>query len=121
MPESSLELSGIVSRLERIERENCNLKRAAVVAVLITSAIFLMGQAKPNRTIEAEEFVLKDSTGKRLALLANTFGNGQLVLYGPQGAMASIGAGPNGSFVMLNTSARESAAVALALGGDNRP
>lgn len=63
MPKEKLELNEILARLEKVESENRILKRAGLVAVLLASVVFAMAQAKPNRTIEAEEFVLRDASG----------------------------------------------------------
>jgi hypothetical protein len=53
-----------MSRLERVEKENRRMKQAALGVVVIVCSVFLMGQVRPNRTIEAQRFVVKDSNGK---------------------------------------------------------
>jgi len=68
--EQSAELSNILARLGRVERENRRLKRMAVGVLVLAGAVILMGQARPsNRTIEAERFVLKDASGRIRARL----------------------------------------------------
>jgi hypothetical protein len=61
MAEEKLELGEILARLEKVERQNRILKLAGSLLVLLASMGFVMGQGKPNRTIEADEFVLKDA------------------------------------------------------------
>ena len=66
----------ILARPEAVERQNQFLKRAMFAAALLASAVFLMEQAKPHqRTIEAEQFILRDTTGKPRARLEMSFGN----------------------------------------------
>jgi hypothetical protein len=64
MDEQTPGLGAIVSRLERVERENRRLRQAGLVALLVAVAVVLMGQGRPRRTVEAERFVLKDESGK---------------------------------------------------------
>ena len=61
-PEAS-DWQAVVERLEKLENQNRRLKQAGAVALIIAAAILLMGQASPNRTVEANEFILKDSSG----------------------------------------------------------
>ena len=61
MAEEKLELGEILARLEKVERQNRILKLAGSLLVLLASMGFVMGQGKPNRTIEADGFVLKDA------------------------------------------------------------
>lgn len=63
------ELQIIMARLERVEEQNRNLKRIVVVLLVTASAVALMGQGRPKRTVEAEEFVLKDAVGRVRARL----------------------------------------------------
>jgi len=56
--------TAVVERLEKLERQNRRLKQMGAVALLIAAAVLLMGQASPNRTVEANEFVLRDGNGK---------------------------------------------------------
>ena len=55
--------TAVVERLEKLERQNRRLKQAGAVALILAAAVLLMGQASPNRTVEANEFVLKDESG----------------------------------------------------------
>ena len=69
MSEQAIELSTIVTRLERVERENRWLKLAGVVLLLGAGALVLMGQAQASRTVEAQRFILRDQEGKIIAEL----------------------------------------------------
>ena len=60
----------IEDRIARLERENRRLKVGALLGLLVIVAVFIMGQARPPRVLEAEAFVLRDSTGVRLAQLS---------------------------------------------------
>ncbi|HET8577589.1 MAG TPA: hypothetical protein VFO18_10850 [Methylomirabilota bacterium] len=65
-------LDQLMERLDRLERWNRRLGAMLVAALLGTVATLLMGQAPPHRsprTLEAEEFVLRDSRGQIRAML----------------------------------------------------
>jgi hypothetical protein len=64
MHRETMELDDLLSRLERVEKENRRVKRITITGLLVLSSAFFMGQARPSRTIEAEKFVVKDSNGK---------------------------------------------------------
>jgi hypothetical protein len=81
MTPPTLDLAAVVARLEKVERENRRLKFAGAVPFLLLTAVLVMGQAPPKgRTLEAEEFVLRDSAGTRLAVLDVTDGSPALSL-----------------------------------------
>jgi hypothetical protein len=63
----SAEFQVVHERLEKVERENRTLKRFGLAILLIVAAAVAMGQARPNRTVEAENFVLKDPSGRMRA------------------------------------------------------
>src|SRR5437773_1783635 len=69
------ELKTISERLEKLERENRRLKRAAMASLLIAASIIFMGQAQRRRTLEAESFILKDANGRPRGELAMDFGS----------------------------------------------
>lgn len=64
------ELQAITERVQKLERENRWLKRAGLSVLMLAAAALLMGQARPSRTVEANEFVLKDAVGKVRARLS---------------------------------------------------
>jgi hypothetical protein len=60
----------IHARLEKLEKENRRIKRMGIVAMVLASVLFISGQAKMNKVVEANEFVLKDGNGKARARLS---------------------------------------------------
>jgi hypothetical protein len=59
------ELSVIFARLDALERQNRRFKRIGTTIVLLAvSATLLMGQARTTKVLEANEFVLRDPSGK---------------------------------------------------------
>ena len=51
-------------RVERLERENRRLKRAGLVALALAAVLVLTGQARSSRVMEANRFVLRDTSGR---------------------------------------------------------
>lgn len=65
-------LDPLAPRLERLERECRRSRRTTLVVLVGAAAAILMGQAPPHRmpkSLEAEEFVLRDSRGQVRASL----------------------------------------------------
>ncbi len=91
MLQQSPELAEVVSRLDRVEKENRRMKRAAVGATVLVSSVLLMGQARPNtsKTIEAENFVVKDASGKVRATCGMNYSDrgGASLILGSDGKM----------------------------------
>jgi len=65
MPDQTSQLAAIMSRLERVEKENRRMKQVALGVLVIAGSVILMGQARPNKnkTIEAERFIVRDERG----------------------------------------------------------
>ena len=81
MTESTPDL--LRTRLDRLERESRRLKRATLVVIVGAAGVLLMGQISPHRwakTLEAEEFVLRDGRGQIRASLATTQGSSSTIL-----------------------------------------
>jgi len=91
-------------RLSRLERQNRNLKHAMILVVVGIAAVFMMGQAQPNKIakkIEAEKFILR----------------------GPNGAeRGSLGVAPNGHpyLVLLNRNGKPSVSLGKLYGHASR-
>ncbi len=81
------DLQTITERLGRIEKENRLLKRIGLVLLSVVAVAFVMGQARPARTLEATAFILKDETGMvRAKLFMDPTINGpSLSLYDSKG------------------------------------
>lgn len=85
MEEQTLELRGIISRLEKLENENRRLKKIGAALSVLAAVILAMGQAPSSRTIEAEKFVLKDATRNARAVLGMFLGEPTLTLSDAKG------------------------------------
>ncbi len=75
-PETS-NWQALTERVEKLEGQNRRLKQIGAVVLVIAAAVLLMGQASPNRTVEANEFILTDSGGRERAKL-------HMASYGPE-------------------------------------
>src|SRR5437879_6012790 len=58
------ELQDLAQRVERLERENRRLKRAGLVALALAAVLVLTGRARSSRVMEANRFVLRDTSGR---------------------------------------------------------
>lgn len=101
--------ANVEDRLQKLEVAHRRLKRLGTVLVFIISALFLMGQAAPKRTIEAEEIVLRDSSGNRRAMLYMRPGGASLAFLDANGTgRAAIGVFESGpSLVMSDQSGKQ--------------
>ncbi len=61
------EVAALTKRLTKLEKENRVLKQFGLVTVVLAAVFVVMGQARPQRTVEAERFVLKDDAGRTRA------------------------------------------------------
>jgi hypothetical protein len=105
MAEEKPDLTEILSRLERVESQNRTLKRGGMVAALLVAMVFIMGQARPNRTLRAESIKadtvdakvisLRDESGEQQVLLKST--PFPILLIGKQGNQVSLSNGTPGS------------------------
>jgi hypothetical protein len=64
-----LEIRDIARRVEKLEKQNRCLKQLWLAALIAAASVLVMGQARTKRTVEANEFVLKDGNGKARAKL----------------------------------------------------
>jgi hypothetical protein len=129
MDSSPSELQSLSIRVETLERQNRLLKRAGFALILLPVCLAVMGQAGSERTIEAQDFVLRDPTGiKRAELSMGKYGpfstgtNAVLQFFNSKGQPTSIvndgfvflvppenkkaapvGSSPFGAYVMLST------------------
>lgn len=65
---NSNDLSLLVQRLEKLERQNRFFKIAALLALLAVASAFSIA-ARPANIVTAERFVVQDSSGKTIATL----------------------------------------------------
>ena len=71
MESHSHDLEHIQARLLKLERQNRRFKQLGAALVVIITTVLMMGQAVPStKSIEAQEFILRDATGKIRAKLS---------------------------------------------------
>lgn len=70
MQTSTPDLQSLVTRVDKLERQNRLFKRGGLALLLAAATLILMGQARPSDTLEAHSFVLSDSSGIKRAELA---------------------------------------------------
>jgi hypothetical protein len=78
--------TSVLERLEKLEKQNRRIKRAGLAVMVFIGAALLSGQASVPWKIEAERFVLRDSTGKVRGELGMTGHGPLLTLYDNDGA-----------------------------------
>ena len=59
----------VMNRLERLEKQNRRIKQIGALALILIASVLLMGQASSKRTVEANQFMLKDTSGRLRATL----------------------------------------------------
>ncbi|MBI2816503.1 MAG: hypothetical protein HYX72_06160 [Acidobacteria bacterium] len=69
MEPGTSEGTALTARLERLEKQNRRMKQIGALALIVIGSVLLMGHASSKRTVEANEFKLKDSSGKVRAIL----------------------------------------------------
>jgi len=63
-------MDSVDARLEKLERENRRMKKVGIVSIVFVSSLFISGQAKTDKVVEANAFRLVDSAGKVRARLS---------------------------------------------------
>jgi len=76
----SPEVQTLIKRLEKLERQNQRLRRAACAALAVVTAFVMIGQAPASRTVSGNRFVLLDAQGRTRAELGLKDGSPGLVL-----------------------------------------
>jgi|SRR5215472_4050826 len=79
----------INARLEKLERENRRMKKTGTVGIVFASVLFISGQAKTDKVVEANEFRLMDSAGKVRALLSMIPSGPELSFYDDHGTVVA--------------------------------
>ena len=62
MESGTSEWTAVMNRLERLEKQNRRMKQIGALALVLIGAVLLMGQATPTKTVEANEFILRDTS-----------------------------------------------------------
>jgi len=81
MQTHDLAVLALANRVSKLEAQNHRLRVAGLAAVLLASAVLLMGQARTSRVVEASEFHLVDAKGKTRARLAMGVGGGPTLTF----------------------------------------
>jgi hypothetical protein len=102
MPSTNSDLQALSARLDKLETQNRRWKLAAALFVLSSASLILIA-ARPAdhidpsviraRSVEAEDFILKDQDGQvyaRLSLRPHPKKFGQSFLYSPAGPASSL-------------------------------
>ena len=98
----SSELQVLSDRMERLERRSRRVRLAVAVAAIISTALLLMGQARPGRIVEANRFILRGAEGKIFAELLVTSVGPSLGMYDRGGKLRMIlGVGQDGPAIAL--------------------
>src|SRR4051812_7778776 len=66
--DNSNDLSSVMQRMERLERQNRFFKIAALLLLMAVASVFLVA-ARPANVVTAERFVVQDASGKTIATL----------------------------------------------------
>src|ERR1700719_1986887 len=76
----------ILERLNSLEKQNRTLRQAGVMVLIGIGVVLLTGQvAPPNRTIEAQKFVLTDAEGRSRGEWSADRTKAELALYDQEG------------------------------------
>jgi hypothetical protein len=109
MADETPDVSEILTRLGRVERENRRLKQLGLGVLVLAGAVLLMALTRPNRTLEAQKFVLKDANGGIRATLEMELGDRPtLSLRDAKGLpLVSLGGGDNPSLALTGTTGEQ--------------
>jgi hypothetical protein len=102
MSENAVDARALLSRLERIERQNYRLRQIGLLLLVLWGAVFWMAQKRPVRIQDAQKFLLKDTSGRNRAELGIFPGGPALVFYDLSGnPTLSVGIQEDGPGVVL--------------------
>jgi hypothetical protein len=108
----------ILVRLEKLERQNRAMKRFGMALLLLSGAVFWMGQTTGNvsKTQESRKFSLRDPKGKKRAELGMTLGRPALQFFDDtERVIVSVGVDENGKgMVVYGQDERQQAGIVVA-------
>jgi hypothetical protein len=90
MQNSTSDLTNLSARIEKLERQNRLFKRGGLALLLLPLALIVMGQARPSDTLEAHNFVLRDSGGTKRAELTMAKEDAVLRFFDSKGLQTSV-------------------------------
>jgi len=136
METQTFDLKSLSDRVEKLEKQNRRLKQIGLTVIVLISAIFVSGQAKTGKVIEASAFHLVDASGRVRAdlsisnLQAPTLSlsdeeeNLEVVLEGSSsisGASLKLGKSQSKGHISLEAEPPGMSTALLALGQDTSP
>lgn len=85
-------------RVARVEGQNRRLKRTGAAGLIVVALLVIMGQTSSKKTVEANEFILRDGAGNVRARLSmnESLSNSELVLFDEKGGTRIKVEGGNG-------------------------
>ena len=81
MDRDEMSYPAMALRLKRLELQQRRMKQTGLLILILTGAVFWMGQAKTTRPVEATKFILKNAKGKKRAELGVQLDGPALVIY----------------------------------------
>jgi hypothetical protein len=95
-------VKALAERVAKLEAQNRRFRKAIIAALVVASAVAVMGQVRTSRVLEANEFVLKDNSGTvRARLSADTTNRPTLTFYGEKNHISASLAGGDEPFLAL--------------------
>jgi hypothetical protein len=88
-------VQALAERVAKLETQNRRFRKFGIAALVVASAVSVMGQARTSRVLEANEFVVKDNSGTvRARLSVDTTNRPTLTFYDEKNHIsASLGGG----------------------------
>jgi hypothetical protein len=83
MQNSTSDLQSLASRVENLERQNRLMRRAGCGVLLLLAVVVTMGQSRQPRTVEAEQFILRDTQGRARLFIGTPRVSGVAIDLGP--------------------------------------
>ena len=100
MDTSTSDFQSLASRVEKLERQNRWMKRTSLAVFVIVIVLILMGQKQTTRTVEAEQFILRDAQGHE-----------RLTIGTPRISGAAVGLEPDEPAIWLDREAKAHAVL----------
>jgi hypothetical protein len=94
-------LAELRARLLELKRQNLRLKRLGLIGLIGVAMLIVLGQTPSKKIVEANEFILKDNSGKvRARTTMNSLGDPEMILFNEKGKepvklTGSIGGSPS--------------------------
>jgi hypothetical protein len=102
------DLQSLIARIEKLERQNRRFKRGGLAILLAAATLIGMGQGRPTRSLEAEQFILKDAQGRP-----------RLVIGTPSISGAAVGLAPDEPAIWLDRDKSHAVLTSDGLGFSN--